>query len=77
MAQIKAQEIRMKYASALPLTDEERDHCAASRAKTVEKGVQRRRVIRHKNQYNQSGTPDSRRLALRILGERDDDTLAR
>lgn len=67
----------MKYASGLPLTDEERDHCAASRAKTVEKGLQRRRGIRRKNQYNQSGTPESRRLTLRILGEQDDDTLAR
>jgi len=62
----------MKYASALPFTEDERDSCIASRRKTVWRGVNRRKARRTDQPYNVPGNDAQKRQDARIMGEREE-----
>lgn len=59
----------MKYASALPFTEQERQNCASFRAKLVRKGIKRRDATPSGQNYNVPGNADSKRLDQRRTGE--------
>lgn len=61
----------MKYASAQPYTDEERQRDDAARARVQETIHNRRKAIRSGQNYNVPGDKASKEQAQRILGERE------
>lgn len=58
----------MKYASALPFTEAERQRFETVRAKVTHKGVTRKQAA-PLGDYSRKATPESRALDQRILGE--------
>jgi hypothetical protein len=60
----------MKYASALPYTDAERDRDEALRHKAQEIVHTRRKVLKSKQKYDVPGDKSSKARDLRLLGER-------
>jgi len=63
----------MRYASGLPLSEAERQRCAARQAQTVAIKAARRKACRSGHHYDQPGTPESAARDQRIMGEFDDD----
>jgi hypothetical protein len=61
----------MKYASALPYTDAERDRDEAARHKAQDIIHNRRKATPSGQNYNVPGDKASKDKALRILGERE------
>jgi hypothetical protein len=58
----------MKYASAMPFTDQERERCARSRQITLERAITRRKAA-PRGRYDKQPTEADKRLNSRILGE--------
>lgn len=66
----------MKFASGAPFTEKERARCARIVRRRIYDGLKRARLKRAATpsgaKYDQPGTPASRRLQERIMGERED-----
>lgn len=63
----------MKFASAQPLTEAERQACAKRQRATTYKQFNRRRAVEKATFYAVPGTPESKRLSNRIAGETNED----
>jgi hypothetical protein len=63
---------RARFASGLPFSEAERQHCANLRAEVLAKRNARRKACPSGQHYDQKPTPETRARDQRIMGEFED-----